>query len=456
MSVEHHRVVIVGGGAAGVTVAARLARAAPDDVALIEPSDRHYYQPLWTLVGGGVVPATASVRAEARVMPRRTRWVRDRAVEIDPDRREVTTAGGLHLGYDVLVVAAGIQLDWDAIPGLTEGIDRGAVTSNYRFDLAPRNWQRVHSFGGGTAVFAGVAGPHKCGGAIQKATYLAADEFRRRGVLNASDVVLATPAESIFGVPEFAEPLAKVVERYSIDTRFGHELVEVRPSEREAVFKTRDGPTTTLTYDLLHAVPPQSAPDFLQSGPRGLLGRAQRQDRRRRPQTGTNRGRQPASSAHRSGARGALRRVLVMSDRHRVRKGGPRRVRLLGSAPQDDPAHRHSPRTPQHVAPQAVRTPILVLAPHAARPGVNALLHRCRYVRPDHGFTRHSGASFCAAVLSTDRQFGAVRPKRATATRRASVSGMVFASVMHAWTCTVLTDGAIDYFRLVCTSEEGG
>ncbi len=267
MSVEHHRVVIVGGGAAGVTVAARLARAAPDDVALIEPSDRHYYQPLWTLVGGGVVPATASVRAEARVMPRRTRWVRDRAVEIDPDRREVTTAGGLHLGYDVLVVAAGIQLDWDAIPGLTEGIDRGAVTSNYRFDLAPRNWQRVHSFGGGTAVFAGVAGPHKCGGAIQKATYLAADEFRRRGVLNASDVVLATPAESIFGVPEFAEPLAKVVERYSIDTRFGHELVEVRPSEREAVFKTRDGPTTTLTYDLLHAVPPQSAPDFLQSGP---------------------------------------------------------------------------------------------------------------------------------------------------------------------------------------------
>jgi sulfide:quinone oxidoreductase len=267
VSVEHHRVVIVGGGAAGITMAARLGRAEVHDVALIEPSARHYYQPLWTLVGGGEVPATASVRPEAKVVPRRTRWVRDRAVEIDPDGRQVSTAGGLRVGYDALVVAAGIQLDWDVIPGLTEGIERGEVTSNYRFDLAPRNWERVHSFGGGTAVFAGVAGPHKCGGAIQKATYLAADEFRRRGVLDASDVVLATPAESIFGVPEFAEPLAKVVERYSIDTRFGHELVEVRPSEREAVFKTRDGPTTTLTYDLLHAVPPQSAPDFLKSGP---------------------------------------------------------------------------------------------------------------------------------------------------------------------------------------------
>jgi sulfide:quinone oxidoreductase len=267
VSVEHHRVLIVGGGAAGITVAARLGRAGLHDVALIEPSDRHYYQPLWTLVGGGVVPATASVRPEAKVVPRRTRWVRDRAVEIDPDGREVSTAGGVHLGYDALVVAAGIQLDWDAIPGLTEGIERGEVTSNYRFDLAPRNWERVHSFGGGTAVFAGVAGPHKCGGAIQKATYLAADEFRRRGVLDASDVVLATPAESIFGVSKFAVPLSRVVERYSIDTRFGHELVEVRPSEREAVFKTSDGPTTTVAYDLVHAVPPQSAPDFLKSGP---------------------------------------------------------------------------------------------------------------------------------------------------------------------------------------------
>jgi sulfide:quinone oxidoreductase len=260
-------VLIVGGGAAGITVAARLGHAGLDDVALIEPSDRHYYQPLWTLVGAGVVPAAASVRPEARFMPHRTRWIRDRAAEIDPDHREVTTEGGRHLGYDALVVAAGIQLDWDAIPGLAEGIDRGEITSNYRFDLAPKNWKRVHSFAGGTAVFAGVAGPHKCGGAIQKATYLAADEFRRRQILEASDVVLATPAESIFGVPEFAQALSKVVEGYSIDTHFGHELVEVRPSTREAVFKTHDGRTATITYDLLHAVPPQSAPDFLKAGP---------------------------------------------------------------------------------------------------------------------------------------------------------------------------------------------
>jgi sulfide:quinone oxidoreductase len=145
------------------------------------------------------------------------------------------------------------------------------VSSNYRVDLAPRTWEHVHAFRGGTALFTGTSGPHKCGGAAQKAAYLSSDAFRRNGVLPATDVVLAVPTPSIFGVPEFARPLEQVVARYGIDTRFRHELVELRPAAREAVFRVEhDGAgasTETITYDLLHVVPPQSAPDFLKGGP---------------------------------------------------------------------------------------------------------------------------------------------------------------------------------------------
>ena len=52
-----HQVLIVGGGTAGITVAARLLRKGYTDVAVIEPSDKHYYQPMWTLVGGGLIEA---------------------------------------------------------------------------------------------------------------------------------------------------------------------------------------------------------------------------------------------------------------------------------------------------------------------------------------------------------------------------------------------------------------
>ncbi|MBM5826877.1 MAG: FAD-binding protein, partial [Cyanobacteria bacterium M_surface_7_m2_040] len=51
----HHQVLVVGGGAAGITAAAQLRRArAGLDVAILEPSAEHWYQPGWTLVGAGV------------------------------------------------------------------------------------------------------------------------------------------------------------------------------------------------------------------------------------------------------------------------------------------------------------------------------------------------------------------------------------------------------------------
>lgn len=265
------RIVIVGGGSAGISVAARLRRAGEQDVTVVEPSSTHCYQPLLTLVGGGVVSVEKVARPMARVMPRGVCWVRDRAVDIEPGARSLVTASGDRLHYDALVVAPGIQLDWDAIPGLAEAIRFPEVSSNYRVDLAPRTWEHVRSFRGGTALFTGTTGPHKCGGAAQKAAYLSADAFRRNGVLGATHLVFATPTERIFGIPEFARPLEEVVARYGIDTRFRHELVELRPERREAVFCVRaddadgQGATTTetITYDLLHVVPPQSAPDFL-------------------------------------------------------------------------------------------------------------------------------------------------------------------------------------------------
>jgi sulfide:quinone oxidoreductase len=269
-----HRVVVIGGGSAGITVAARLRRLGEDDVAIVEPSAVHYYQPLWTLVGAGAASAAETERPESSVMPRGVRWTQDAAVEIDPDRRIVHTRSGARLGFDALVVAAGIQLDWDEIPGLTETLGRDGVSSNYRYDLAPRTWQFVREFRGGTALFTDPSGPHKCGGASQKAAYISADAMRRSGVLRDTDLVFVTPSPSIFGVPEFARVLEGVVERYGIDTRFGQELVEVRPATREAVVRTNeaDPSTTVIQYDLLHVVPPQSAPDFLKASPLAVPG----------------------------------------------------------------------------------------------------------------------------------------------------------------------------------------
>jgi sulfide:quinone oxidoreductase len=180
----------------------------------------------------------------------------------------VRTASGLRVGYDFLVVAPGLQLNWDKVRGLREALQTPSVSSNYDFALAPKTWEMIQRFQGGTALFTHPATPVKCAGAPQKIMYLAADHLRRTGKLERSKVVFGSGAKAIFGVKPFAEVLQRVVERYGIDTRFQHNLVEVRGDTREAVFEVTgaDGgkAEAVIPYDMLHVTPPQSAPDFIQ------------------------------------------------------------------------------------------------------------------------------------------------------------------------------------------------
>ncbi|MCB0945148.1 MAG: NAD(P)/FAD-dependent oxidoreductase, partial [Mycobacterium sp.] len=188
-----HQVLIVGGGTAGITVAARMLRKGYTDVAVIEPSDKHYYQPLWTLVGGGQAKAASTERAESSVMPRGATWIRKAVSAFDPDNNTVTCTDGATYGYDVLVVAPGIQLDWDDYEGLESALGHGGVSSNYRFDLAPKTWDFIRNTRSGTAVFTMPTGGVKCAGAGQKIAYLAADHWRKTGVLKDIDVHLVVP-----------------------------------------------------------------------------------------------------------------------------------------------------------------------------------------------------------------------------------------------------------------------
>ena len=194
-----HKVAIIGGGNAGISLAARLRRAGMTDIGIIEPAETHYYQPLWTLVGGGRAPAAESARSEASVMPQGVGWIKDRAEGVDPDAQTVSTSSGTTIHYDHLVVCPGIQLDWDSVPGMAESIDTPQVSSNYRYDLAPKTWQMIQKMRSGTAVFTMPSGPIKCAGAPQKIAYLAADYWREQGVLDAIRVVLVLPTPGMFG-----------------------------------------------------------------------------------------------------------------------------------------------------------------------------------------------------------------------------------------------------------------
>lgn len=261
------KVVIVGGGTAGITTAARLRRSLPRaDVTIIELSSKHYYQPLWTLVGAGVFSKEVTERDEARVIPRGAHWIQDAVVEFLPDENCLKTKSGAMIRYDYLVVAAGIQIDWDGVKGLSQAIGKDGVCSNYDFRYAEKTWEFLRNFQGGNAIFTVPHSTIKCGGAPQKILYLAEDYLRRGGVRENSNVIFASPGKAIFAIPKYRKVLEKVVERKQIETRFQHNLIEVRPETKEAVFEQLEtGETVTLNYDFLHVTPPMSAPDFIKT-----------------------------------------------------------------------------------------------------------------------------------------------------------------------------------------------
>lgn len=271
--IDHsHQIVIIGGGSAGIATAASLLKRKPSlDIAIIEPKEEHFYQPGWTMVGGGIFTPEKTRRSMKSLMPKSVKWIKASVDTFDPDNNSVTLADGSTVGYEMLVTAPGLQLDFDKIEGLTETLGENGVTSNYRYDLAPYTWELVQGLKSGTAIFTQPPMPIKCAGAPQKAMYLSGDHWRRTGVLENINIKFCNTGGAIFGVAAFVPALMEYVERYNAELNFGETLVKVDGPNQTAWFEKTDAEGTKSQverkFDMLHVCPPQSAPDFIKASP---------------------------------------------------------------------------------------------------------------------------------------------------------------------------------------------
>lgn len=283
---KHYNVVVIGAGTGGIMTAAQIKNQKRDaSIAIIDPADTHYYQPAWTLVGAGAYDYNKTGRPMSSVIPKGCDWVKDAVTTIDADNSKVNTANSGELSYDVLVAAPGIQIDVDGIPGLKEGLEAGVVCSNYTDPK--KTWELVQKFKGGNAVFTQPTTPIKCGGAPQKIMYLADDHWEKTGVKGDTNVIFATPGSVIFGVPDFAKTLSKVLQRKNIHFKPFYAISKIdvankevhftnaKPGENDCVVnegnglseRTEGDSAYVIPFDLLHLAPPQSAPDFIKNSP---------------------------------------------------------------------------------------------------------------------------------------------------------------------------------------------
>jgi sulfide:quinone oxidoreductase len=268
---SHFQILIVGGGNAGISVAAQFLRKNSSlDIAIIDPANKHYYQPAWTLVGAGVFDIQKTERNEADVMPKNVQWIKEAATVFEPENNTVKTTSGSYT-YDYLVVCPGIQLNWTAVKGLTDTLGQNGVCSNYSFQTAPYTFECIKNFKGGKAIFHNPHTPVKCGGAPHKIMYMAADYFRKHGILDKADIQYWSGGTKLFAVEKYEKTLLKVCERANIKLNFFQRLEEIDGPNKKAHFvgfgEANKDVETWVDFDMMHVTPPQSAPDFIKNSP---------------------------------------------------------------------------------------------------------------------------------------------------------------------------------------------
>ena len=267
----HFNVVVVGGGSAGLTVASQLCNKpnAPE-IAIVDPAEKHYYQPLWTLIGAGVFPKEESQRDQADFIPTGAEWIKEYVTAFDPDHNSIQLENGEQITYDVLVVAAGIQIDWDKIPGLKDSVGKpgSGVCSNYDYKTVDSTFENIKNLKRGTALFTHPSTPIKCGGAPLKITFLADDYWKKNGVRDQINIEFIKGGPGIFAVKKYADSLTKVSDRKNIHRTWKTNLINIDAENKKATFRHMEtGEETVKHYDLIHVTPPMSAPNFIKNSP---------------------------------------------------------------------------------------------------------------------------------------------------------------------------------------------
>jgi sulfide:quinone oxidoreductase len=270
--ITHYPVLVVGGGNAGISVSAQLLNKNKNlQLAIIEPSDKHFYQPAWSLVGAGIFNKAKTVRSEASVIPKGATWIRDAVTSFKPEENKVYLNNGISLTYDYLIVAPGIQLNWGEVKGLKENLGKNGVCSNYDFRYADYTWTCIQQTHKGKAIFTNPHTPVKCGGAPQKIMYLASDYFRKQGRDQQIEVAMWTGGTRVFGVPKYEEVLKGIIAERHINMQFHQKLVEIDGENKRAKFigigEQNKDIESWVDFSMIHVTPPQSAPDFIRNSP---------------------------------------------------------------------------------------------------------------------------------------------------------------------------------------------
>jgi sulfide:quinone oxidoreductase len=305
------KIVIIGGGLAGMSTAARLTNEMSNpDITVIEPNHESCsYQPGQTLVGAGLWEKSDIIYNRDDFVPSGVKLITEKAVEFDADNNTVTTDKGTKVKYDVMIIAAGLKLNYAGIKGLEEvgelystdnntaavaALTAKGVSSIYTGDGAVATWKNMEKFIADAKSGKKVKGvythpntPIKCGGAPKKIMYLTDAKLREAGgsARANADLHFYPNGGAMFGIKNYHNAIVKQYEARNMKWSYKHLLTEVKDGvaifdnhskfiekydeDLEENVKETIHERVEVPFDFLHVTPPMKAPDEIGNSPVG-------------------------------------------------------------------------------------------------------------------------------------------------------------------------------------------
>jgi sulfide dehydrogenase [flavocytochrome c] flavoprotein subunit len=264
------RVVVVGGGYGGATAAKYVKMWAPDlDVTVVERGTEFVSCPISNLVIGGNAQIKDITMGYDGLRGRGVRLMRDEAVAIDPQKREVRLASGTALQYDRLIVSPGVDFLYDSIPGLKSAEAQSRVL--HAFKAGPQTValrkQLEAMRDGGVYVLHIPRAPYRCPPGPYERVCQVADYLKKSKPK--SKIIVLDTNEDIVSKKGLFLAAWNGMYKGMIDYRPNSELadVDVKTMTVKLQFDNVRG-------DVLNVVPPQRAGDIAQKT--GLITANQR------------------------------------------------------------------------------------------------------------------------------------------------------------------------------------
>ena len=264
------RVVVLGGGIGGTTVANRIRKALETEVAngqaqiqLIDREGVHAYQPGYLMVVFEKMRPEETRRDESLLLHRSIQLVRGEVEKIDSAASTVVLKGGKAVPYDILVVASGSVIHREITPGFTEGAD-----SFFDLPIALKLRGALHAFSGGKIVVSVAGMPYKCPVAPLEVTFMIDDFLRNRGIREKSEIHYTYPIPKVFGIDTVAQPMLRLMGERGVTVHTPFNVDKIDPAAK--TLKGVEG--ETIPYDLLVAIPAHRGADFVAASGLGDKG----------------------------------------------------------------------------------------------------------------------------------------------------------------------------------------